>query len=196
MVSDQTIRSLRKTLLAKYWGSLTRYDYEYRTRAGQWQPQSREAYDHGSGAACLLLDPEGDTVLLVRQFRLPASIAGADGHMVEVPAGLLEGDTAQTRIHLELVEETGFRPLTLKPVMTVFTSPGACTEKLFLFLGTYDRAAGADGPGGGRSEEGEDIEVLHVRFDEALAMVREGEISDAKTVILLQHLALERAGLS
>jgi nudix-type nucleoside diphosphatase (YffH/AdpP family) len=192
---SKPVRALRQTLLAKNWGSLTRYDYEYRTRAGEWQPQSREAYDHGSGAACLLFDPDGDTVLLVRQFRLPASLAGESGHMIEVPAGLLEGDTPQKRIRLELAEETGYRPATLKPVMTIFTSPGACTEKLYLFLGTYSRESGADGPGGGRSDEGEDIEVLHVGFDEAMAMIRAGEIADAKTVILLQHLALERAGL-
>jgi nudix-type nucleoside diphosphatase (YffH/AdpP family) len=195
MVSGKNVRSLRKTLLARNWGSLARYDFEFLTRSGEWRHQSRESYDHGSGVACLLFDPDEDTVLLVRQFRLPVSIAGEEGHIIEVPAGLLEGDTPEDRMRTELLEETGYRPETMEPVVAIFTSPGACTERLILFRGTYRRHGGAAGPGGGRHDEGEDIEVLHVNFDEALAMVRSGKITDAKTVILLQHLALERVGL-
>ena len=68
-------------------------------------------------------------------------------------------------------------------------SPGSVTEKLFFFVGTYqpsDRVSG----GGGHAAEGEDIDMLELGIDDALAMIASGEIRDAKTIMLLQHAAL------
>ena len=66
-------------------------------------------------------------------------------------------------------------------------SPGAVTEKLHFFVAEYD-AGMRIGAGGGVADE--DIEVLELAFDQALAMIERGEIVDAKTIILLQFLAL------
>jgi hypothetical protein len=78
--------------------------------------------------------------------------------------------------------------------MEAFMSPGSVTERLHLFLAEID---GSDRPdaGGGKVEEGEDIEVLQIPLDQALAMIDAGEIADAKTIMLLQHLALNRGAL-
>ena len=68
-------------------------------------------------------------------------------------------------------------------------SPGSVTEKLYFFVAEYDAGARI-GRGGGVADEGEDIEVLELRFDDALAMIAQGEIMDGKTIMLLQYAAL------
>ncbi len=73
-------------------------------------------------------------------------------------------------------------------------SPGSVTERLHLFLAEIDEAERLH-QGGGNVDEGEDIEVIELRLDDAMAMVAAGEIADAKTIMLLQHLALNRAAL-
>ena len=91
----------------------------------------------------------------------------------------------------ELIEETGFEVSDLEHLFDAFSSPGSVTEYVAFFRGTYhlkDKVA----EGGGKETEGEDIEVMHVPLDEALEMIRSGEIMDAKTIILLQELALRR----
>jgi nudix-type nucleoside diphosphatase (YffH/AdpP family) len=128
-------------------------------------------------------------VVLVRQFRYPAYVNGHDDLMIEALAGLLDGDTPGARIRAEAEEETGFRLGRIRHVFDAFMSPGALTEKIHFFVAEYD-AAMRVGSGGGLIAEGEDIEVLELRFDEALAMIGEGRIVDAKTIMLLQHAAL------
>ncbi|MEM6382992.1 MAG: NUDIX domain-containing protein [Pseudomonadota bacterium] len=178
-------------MLADNWGRLTRYEFNYLRHDGNWQLQVREAYDRGNGVAALLHDPAGDTVLLIKQFRLPALLNGHTGDLIEVPAGKMEGDDPAAHMRTELFEETGYRIGALECVFDSFMSPGSVTERLALFVGNYDRAKRA-GEGGGALDEGEDIEVLHLRFDDAMNMVMSGEIVDAKTIILLQHMALSR----
>lgn len=178
-------------VLSNSWGTLTRHRIEYRRRDGDWQEQVREVYEKGHGATCLLYDPERNCVLLTRQFRLPIWAAGRDPMLIEAPAGLLEGAHPEDRMRAELIEETGFEVSDLEHLFDAFTSPGSVTEYVAFFRGTYhlkDKVA----EGGGKKAEGEDIEVMHVPLDEALEMIRSGEIMDAKTIILLQELALRR----
>lgn len=178
-------------VLSNCWGTLTRHRIEYRRRDGDWQEQVREVYEKGHGATCLLYDPERNCVLLTRQFRLPVWAAGRDPMLIEAPAGLLEGAHPEDRMRAELIEETGFEVSDLEHLFDAFTSPGSVTEYVAFFRGTYhlkDKVA----EGGGKKAEGEDIEVMHVPLDQALEMIRSGEIMDAKTIILLQELALRR----
>lgn len=178
-------------VLSNSWGTLTRHRIEYRRRDGDWQEQVREVYDRGHGATCLLYDPERNCVLLTRQFRLPVWAAGRDPMLIEAPAGLLEGAHPEDRMRAELIEETGFEVSDLEHLFDAFSSPGSVTEYVAFFRGTYhlkDKVA----EGGGKETEGEDIEVMHVPLDQALEMTRSGEIMDAKTIILLQELALRR----
>jgi nudix-type nucleoside diphosphatase (YffH/AdpP family) len=192
-VTDR-FRPAGQTVLSQEWGRLTRHDFAYRRGDGTWQDQTREVYDRGHGATCLLHDVEADTVLLTRQFRLPLQVTGQDPFLIETPAGLLDGAGAADRMRAELMEETGYVAGPLEHVLDLATSPGSVTEYLACFLGSYSRADRA-GDGGGAIEEGEDIEILHVPLAEALAMVVDGRIRDAKTVFLIQHLVLRRAGL-
>ena len=191
MADDAIYRPISETLLSDHWGRLTKYEFDLKRRDGDWQRQVRESYDRGNGATCLLHDPETDCVLLTRQFRLPAYLTGGEPALIETPAGLLEGAAPEERMREELIEETGYRIEALTHVFDVYMSPGSVTEILSHYIGTY---SGADkiGAGGGKIDEGEDIEVLNVPFDEALEMVENGAIRDAKTVLLLQHLAIRR----
>jgi nudix-type nucleoside diphosphatase (YffH/AdpP family) len=184
-------RPIEQTLLCDNWGKLTKHTFALKRRDGTWQNQTREAYDRGNGAACLLYNRDQDTVLLVKQFRLPAMLNGHDGFLIEAPAGLLEGLDPAERMRAELEEETGYSVSKLTLVFDAFMSPGSVTEKLACFIGAYS-AKDQVSEGGGHPDEGEDIDVLHIRFDKALAMIASGEIADAKTIMLLQHLALNR----
>ncbi|MEJ6394012.1 NUDIX domain-containing protein [Gymnodinialimonas sp. 2305UL16-5] len=188
-MSDR-IRNIRPQLLSDNWGRLTKYTYEFQRSDGTWQEQVREAYDRGHGAACLLHDPKADTVLLVRQFRMPMYVTDQDPFLIEVPAGLLEGAAPEQRMRAELMEETGYEVGALTHVTDLIMSPGSVTEYLALYLGTYDRDS-ASGAGGGHEDEGEDIEVLHMPLEDALRGLVNGELRDAKTVCLIQHLALK-----
>ena len=91
----------------------------------------------------------------------------------------------------ELIEETGFQVETLTHLYDVYMSPGSVTEYLAFFQGTYsDQDRQHDG--GGDFDEGEDIEVMHGPLSAAMEMIRTGQIRDAKTIILLQHLYIEQ----
>ena len=191
MTPSETIRPISQELLSNDWGNLTKHTFDYRRRDGGWQRQSREVYDRGNAAVCLLYNPETDCVLLTRQFRLPVFLNGGAEAMIEAPAGLLEGVEPAERMRAELIEETGFEVTTLTHLFDVYMSPGSVTEYLAFFKGIY-AAENQTTEGGGVIDEGEDIEVLHVPFKNAFAMIQSGEICDAKTVILLQHLMIER----
>ena len=155
-------------------------------RDGEWTEQQREVYDRGNGATILLRDETRDTVLLTRQFRLPAYLNGhPDGMLLEAPAGLLDGDDPETAIRREAEEETGYRVDAVTFVGEYFMSPGSVTERVAFFRGSY-RAGERVSEGGGVAGEGEDIEVVEVALAEAIAMVERGEIVDGKTVLLLR----------
>lgn len=176
-------------LLSDDWYVLKKTRFAWRRRNGEWQSQSRETYDRGNGATILLYDLARRTVVLTRQFRFPAFVNGHDDLLIEAAAGLLDSLDPAARIREEAEEETGYRVRGVLRLFDAFMSPGSVTEKLHFFVAEYapsDRAS----DGGGVADEGEDIEVLELPFDEALAMIADGRIVDGKTIILLQHAAL------
>jgi GDP-mannose pyrophosphatase NudK len=183
------VKIVEEQLLSANWGRLTRYVIEVRRRDGTWQRQLREVYDRGNAATILLYDPRRGTVILTRQFRFPVAIEGDDPALIEACAGLLDGDDPETCARREAEEETGYRVGEVTHLFDSYMSPGSVKEKLSFFLGTYDERARVS-DGGGLAHEGEDIEVLEMPLEAALEMVRTGEIADAKTIMLLQHVAL------
>nr|WP_315298533.1 NUDIX domain-containing protein [Raoultella terrigena] len=188
------VRNIRETLLSDNWYTLKTYTFELLRRDGRWQEQSREAYDRGNGAVILLYSREKKIVVLIRQFRFPVWINGHDGFLIEAAAGLLDNASPEERIIAEAQEETGFRVTRIERVFTAYMSPGSVTEKLYFFIAEYS-ADDWQSSGGGLAEEGEDIEVLEWPLEQALQAIRDGEIVDAKTIMLLQHLALNSDSL-
>jgi nudix-type nucleoside diphosphatase (YffH/AdpP family) len=163
--------------------------FEWRRANGEWQTQHRETYDRGNGAALLPYNLAQRTVVLVRQFRYPAFVNGCDDLLIEAAAGLLDNEAPEVRIRAEAVEETGYRLGEITKIFEAFMSPGAVTEKLHFFVAEYEPRMRV-GSGGGVASEGEEIEVLELPFHQALAMIADGRIVDAKTILLLQYAAL------
>jgi nudix-type nucleoside diphosphatase (YffH/AdpP family) len=190
MAEDLTdrVRIGDEHVLSRKRYKLSEYDIDYRRNDGTWQRQNREIFDRKHAAAVLPIDPKHGTVILVRQFRLPAFLTGYRKPLVEVIAGALDNDTPDVCARREAMEEAGIDVGDLKEVFHCFMSPGAITERMHLFVGTY---AGRTGHGGGLHDEGEDIEVLEMSLNDAMAMTRNGEIVDAKTIALLQYAKLE-----
>jgi ADP-ribose pyrophosphatase len=188
----ERVRITASEVLAKSWGVLKRTTLELKRRDGSWQTQVRETYDRGDGAAILLYNRAQRTVVLIRQFRFPAYYNGDAGWLIEACAGKLEGDDPVTCAKKEAEEETGYRVHDVRQVLYAYMSPGSVTERLSLFVAEYD-AGSRVSEGGGLADEGEDIEVLELGFFQALQMMSNGEITDAKTIMLLQYLALSGA---
>jgi nudix-type nucleoside diphosphatase (YffH/AdpP family) len=184
---ESGVRIVAITPLSSSWYHLNRYDFDLRLPDGSWQRQMREVYDRGNGATILLYNRGRRTVVLTRQFRLPAFLNGvADGQVVETAAGLLDDDAPGDAIRREVEEETGYRIAAAEEVFDIFMSPGSVSERLHFYMAEYD-PADRPGAGGGVEGETENIEVLEIGFDEALGMVASGEIRDAKTILLLYH---------
>jgi nudix-type nucleoside diphosphatase (YffH/AdpP family) len=183
------VRIVESTVLSDDWYTLKKVTFDYLRRDGTWQRQSRETYDRGNGATILLHSPNTGNVVLTRQFRMPVFANGHDGMLIEAAAGLLDNATPEERIRLEAEEETGYRVSNIRKVFEAYMSPGSVTEKLYFYLGDYDACMRVNG-GGGIEDEGEDLEVLEMPLKTALQLIKSGEIVDAKTIMLLQHLAL------
>lgn len=184
-----TVRAVEVT--SDGWHVLRRTTFDYRDRRGNWARQERETYDRGNGAVILLYNEERRTVLLGRQFRFPAYVNDhPDGMLIECAAGLLEGDHPEEAIRREAQEELGVAVGEVTQVFESYMSPGSVTERLHFFAAPYAQADRQTG-GGGLVEEGEDIEVLEIGIDEARSMILTGEISDGKTIMLIQWALLD-----
>ncbi|HXT68562.1 MAG TPA: NUDIX hydrolase [Vicinamibacterales bacterium] len=152
-------------------------------------PITRLVLERGESVAVLPHDPVNRVVLLCEQFRLPAAGNGP-GWLLEIPAGILEpGEDLEACARRELIEETGYSAGTLEPIATVYLSPGGSSERIHIFHGEIATRADAADTAGVQSE-GEDIRIVPMAVDDAIAKVRAGEILDAKTVIALQWLDL------
>jgi len=188
---NDRVRIVSAEILSDDWYLLKKYTFDFQRHDGTWQRLSREAYDHGDGAAVLLYNRQKQTIILTRQFRLPVFINSGDGVLTEVAAGLLDGEDPARRVCKEAEEETGYRISHVKKVFEAWMSPGCVTEKLHLFVAEY-QDEDKQSSGGGLEEEGEDLEVLEIPFGQAFQAMQRGEIQDAKTIMLLQYAALNQ----
>jgi nudix-type nucleoside diphosphatase (YffH/AdpP family) len=186
-MSSDTVRIVREEILSDHYLPLKNVTYALRRHDGDLQVQSREVYDSADGAAVLLYNRTHRSVVLTRQFRIGARLAGHDGFLLEAAAGMLDGADPATRALAEAREETGYDIDHVQPALQLYASPASTTERIHLFVAEYERERRRDG-GGGNAGEGEDIEVVELDFDDALAMIETGDIVDAKTVLLLMYL--------
>ncbi len=187
-ISDR-IRVKNVRVLSDEHYTLKSATFEWRRADGEWQTLTREVFERDDAAALLAYNLAQRTVILVRQFRYPTYVNGYDDLLTEAAAGLLDKDTPESRIRAEAEEETGYRLKHVRKIFEAFMSPGAITEKIHFFIAEYDPTMKI-GSGGGLASEGEDIEVVELSIDQALEMVGDGRIVDAKTIMLLQYAAL------
>jgi nudix-type nucleoside diphosphatase (YffH/AdpP family) len=140
-----------------------------------------------------LYNKEKGTVILTKQFRMPAYVNNKkDGISIEVCAGAIDnGEDPEVCIIRETHEEVGYKIKSAKKIMECYTSPGAVTEKMFLFVAPYDDTMKVN-DGGGLEIENEEIEVLEISFSEAINMINQYKIIDAKTILLLQYAQIHK----
>lgn len=189
MISN--VKIIDTKVLSDNWYILRKITYQYSKSDGSVLQQTREVYDRGNGATILLYNLAQRTVVLTSQFRLPTYTNGnADGMLIEACAGLLDKDNPEDCIRRETEEETGYKISEVKKVFEAYMSPGSVSEILYFFIAEYQPSDKVS-EGGGVAHEEENIEVLEVRFEEALRMVETGAIRDAKTIMLLQHVKLQ-----
>ena len=142
---------------------------------------SREVVQRGAATAILPIDKQGN-VILVRQYR------HAVGQMLlEVPAGLLEaGENPADCAKRELEEETGYKTNALEFVCQMYPTPGFCMEQLYLYFAEELEE------GKQNFDEDEFIEVEKYTIKQALTMIEDGKIKDAKTILLLYGYAVKK----
>lgn len=187
----QNVKITDSQILSDNWYILKKITYQYTKCSGEVMSQTREAYDRGNGATILLYHPEQKTVILTRQFRLPTYINGNEsGMLIEACAGLLDYENAEDCIKRETEEETGYKISKVRKIFEAYMSPGSVTEILHFFIAEYRNDMKVS-EGGGAEDEEENIEVLEIPIDQAMAMVESGEIKDGKTILLLQYVKLK-----
>lgn len=177
---------IKDKILSENYFVLRNITYDLTRQNGEVIRHKREVYDRGNGATILLYNREKQSVVLIRQFRIASWVNGNEsGMLIEACAGLLDDDEPEVCIRKEAVEETGYQVGEVRKVFELYMSPGGVTEIVHFFVAEYSDAQRANNGGG---VEDEDIEVLELPFEQALAMVASGEIRDGKAVILLQYL--------
>ena len=194
-VEDYAFSELFRVLRAKL---------QYRRFDGRMsEPVTRINFERGDSVGVLLYDPEDDAVVLVRQFRYPVyagldpELRAGDGArqawLLEIVAGVQDvGRSVKEVAHKELLEEAGYQVKgEMQPLTSIYPSPGGTSERIHVFWGEVDHRRRV-AEGGGVAAEGEDTQIVVLPFAEAMAMVARGEISDAKTIIALQYLALHK----
>jgi len=189
-MDNEKVTIISEDVLSDNWYILKKYTFDYERADGKVERQSRESYDRGNGATILLYNTEKQTVLLTRQFRIPSYVNGnSSGMLIEACAGLLDKDNPEDCIMRETEEETGYKIKSVRKIYEAYMSPGSVTEILYFFTAEYSEDMKVSN-GGGKEQEQENIEVLEVPFANAIEMMKNGEIKDAKTIILLQYAQL------
>ena len=133
----------------------------------------REVVIHNGGVVIVAL--KEDKILFVNQYRYPLKDTN-----LELPAGKLEiGENPDIASKRELEEETGYRAKLWKSLGYIYTTPGICTEKLYLYLAKDLEFVGQ------HLDEGEVLEVFEYKLDNVLTMIKSGQINDSKTICAL-----------
>lgn len=152
-----------------------------RFRASSGEEFTRDIVHHPGAVAVVPLHDDG-TVSLVRQFR-----ASLEADLLELPAGLrdVEGESDVETARRELIEEAGLRAGTLEHLVTFHNSPGFCDEDVAVYLATDLN----DVPHDRQGVEEQAMTMERITVTESLAMVDDGRITDAKTIIGLSLAA-------
>ncbi len=159
----------------------------YDTFAGKQINTTRLAFERGDSVAILLLERESTSIVLTIQFRYP-SCKNNDGWLLEIPAGTIEEkENPKDCITREVMEELGYKIESPQLIATFYTSPGASTERVFLYFSEVSKKD-MTGKGGGNVDENEDVQMVKIPVSEIRSKIP--ELKDAKTILALQWLLL------
>ena len=191
-MQDRDIEIVEQTPCYEGYFRLERYRLRHRLFSGGWSDEIvRELFQRDDGAAVLLYDPRSDRLVFIEQFRIGALRLREGAWTTEIVAGAIHKDETPARVvHREAREEADCAIEALIPICTYLVSPGGTTERIHLFCGKVD----ASQAGGihGLDEEGEDIRVVVMSWDEALDALYQGRLNSAAPIIAMQWLILNR----
>lgn len=181
---------IKSTILSDNRYLLKEVTVTYAEPNGEKHTTTREVYERGDAAAAVLYNQTTGMVVLLNQFRLPTFLNGnPNGMLKEICAGMLDGETPETCARREITEETGYVVKDIYPAGDIYVSPAGCTERIYLFTAPYTPDMKTSS-GGGLKEEQEYIAIEEVAYEEALHLIAQGKIKDAKTITLLYHLRI------
>jgi GDP-mannose pyrophosphatase NudK len=191
MKIKEKISNVTSNVISNIWAKLEQVSFDYTFKNGKTERLTHEVYGKGDGVAVLLYNPRTKKVLLSRQFRIPVYVAGVkNGFLIEVCGGAIDyNESPEATVIRETKEEIGYTISELKKVSTVFLSPGLLKEQVHLYVATYKDEDKTE-IGGGLEAENEEIEVIETLFVDALTMIKNQEILDARTILLLQYIQL------
>jgi ADP-ribose pyrophosphatase len=191
-MTDPRVDILDKTVCYEGFFRIERYRLRHQLFRGSWSRELvREVFERGHAAAVLPYDPVLDQVVLIEQFRIGALHAPGGPWLLEIVAGVIDpGETPEAVIRREAVEESGCHIHEVVPICEYLVSPGGTSERLSLFCGRVD--ASQAGGTHGSAEEDEDIRVVVMSADQAIARMHAGTINAAAPIIALQWLILNR----
>lgn len=190
--SKKDIEIIDELELYNGFTSLKEFHLKHRLFSGGWSATiRRELVLRGAAAGLLPYDPDRDEVVLIEQFRIGAMEDQNGPWILELIAGILEeGEDIKGLARREAEEEAGLQVAELHDICEYFVSPGASNEKITLFCCKVDssKAGGIHG----LQEEGEDIRVKVLAFEDAMDGIRSGLINNAASIIALQWLAMNK----
>jgi ADP-ribose pyrophosphatase len=191
-MSEERVVSVEKRTAFKGYFEIGEYRFRHTLFAGGVGPEiRREIFERGHAATVLPYDPARDAVVLIRQFRPGAHVAGRHAWIWEIVAGIIEaGETAEDVARREAREEADLDIPELMPMHSYLSSPGGTSEMVTQFLGRVDSSSA--GGVHGLADEGEDILVRAFPLAEARAMLERGEIASASGLAAMQWLLLNR----
>ena len=147
-------------------------------------PLRRLSFERGDSVAALVLKRgPSPKILLIEQFKYPASVRGS-GWIVETVAGMLgPGESAERALGREIEEELGYRATRHEPIATFYPSPGGSSERVYLFYSEVSESDAAPGGGGGLRSEGEDIKLIEYGISDFFDDLDRGVFQDPKIII-------------
>jgi nudix-type nucleoside diphosphatase (YffH/AdpP family) len=155
---------------------------------GEMSPQVRLLnFERGDGVAALVFNADTDKLILIRQFRYSTHLRG-ESWMIETVAGTKgENENPEEAILREIEEEIGYSTAELTLISNFFVSPGGTSERIHLYYAVvYNKDKVHNG--GGLPSEQEDIQILEYHYEQAMELLNNGVINDARTLIGLYWL--------
>ena len=187
------IKNVSSKVISNFWAKLEQVSFDFVFKNGKTERLTHEVYGKNDGVAVLLYNPSTKNVILSKQFRIPMYVAGVkNGFSIEVVGGAIDpSESPETSVIRETKEEVGYNINQLQKVATIFLSPGLMKEQVHLYVAAYKDEDKIE-KGGGLASESEEIEVLETNFSDALQMIENEEIIDARTIMLLQYLQIHK----
>ncbi|MBI1360599.1 MAG: NUDIX domain-containing protein [Alphaproteobacteria bacterium] len=178
-----TIHSSRTAYKGRYAIDEVDFSFDRVSRPGRIEHARREIFQRGDSAAALLHDVERDVVIVTEQFRLP-TYAHGPGYLLEAAAGSIdEGEDPADCVRRELLEETGYKAGKLTRICAYYSSPGASSEKVFLYYAPVRPADLVDPAASGVEADNEDIRRVEFPREEFLDKLSYGDFEDGKIIV-------------